>query len=766
MSGSGKRTVLYFTSDVAGARWRGIQATLLLALVLLLCWTLGELPEEARTLGLFGCLAEDGFHREQFTRGAAAVSSLFGCLLLSVWFVITSHNFHRMFEGWPQGSVRRLPFHRVLWLTSLALCLSYFPLDWLGIPTGILLLLFLNRARRGGETRVSISYLSELLWQVRFCWLTSILWSGFTTDSIRTFSDSDQWLAIILIVLSFVVQPMPRLSFAFCFFVAKLTPQVVLERHLWVARIQRSTLLFGLGLSLLWNHDFVFRILYPLTLYSLGRWFYFLALAEALKLPVASWRRAGGSEYGPFVDRKKAVLPDLVSLDDHHGPRDLSRVPLDRVGDGELSAPREETPRCVSELKGRIPLEAVAAISLLLVAIGVTVARGPNWSRLGSLNHPLVRSTEIGERTVLLVPDNLPGLQRLFSHYPQIAVHNPWDQNFGLILLGALLLCLMSRWAGPVLGMWGMKERASHKPLRALSLATIATLVLGALLGWFWLSWQVGFLTFFLAYWGSRAKRSFDGKRWHVLWCDLKQASTPESPKSEPAPGAPKTFDEALESVKDYLKVVPLSLEFGSAVVPVLKALEDDTQLFVETGLREKVRNALGIEMPPVTLRWSPALHPEEWVIKMKDVPLERGRLPYNLKSERLGYMPYQTRQFLAERFLATVGPHLTEFLSSERLLDIQTRAWQLDHRSMSAALQKFPLIRISQVLLGILGKGFPVGDIESWLRPLAKLQTDSIDEAIEHVVRSLVAQGVTPLPWLVSEKPSHPLGQESQDRR
>lgn len=142
---------------------------------------------------------------------------------------------------------------------------------------------------------------------------------------------------------------------------------------------------------------------------------------------------------------------------------------------------------------------------------------------------------------------------------------------------------------------------------KAMGLGSVFVLVIGLMPGMplvpFWI---LGGTLLFVSYRGVQKKN------------ELQRIETEEAQKALPAPE---------DKVEDYLLVDTLELEIGYSLIPIVDPDQQGDLLERMASLRKQLAVELGIIVPPIRIRDNVQLDSNNYVIKMRGIPLGGGDL-------------------------------------------------------------------------------------------------------------------------------------------
>lgn len=258
------------------------------------------------------------------------------------------------------------------------------------------------------------------------------------------------------------------------------------------------------------------------------------------------------------------------------------------------------------------------------------------------------------------------------------------------------------------------------------------------------------------------------------------KTKTPEPPKTEdtkPAAASP-------ERIEDYLKVDTLEVEIGYALIPLVDASHSNDLLERISSIRRQIAIELGILVPPIRIRDNVSLKPNEYVIKIRGVPLTVTNLyPGQLLAINPGFVSEQiagmettepafglparwideSQKALAERRGYTVvepasilATHLTEVIKGHagELLSRQEVSKLIENIKLGNQALLDELIpsqlnmgQIQHVLQNLLAERIPIKNLVTILETLSDYAHTSKDvDILSEYVRHAMARTITAL--------------------
>lgn len=218
------------------------------------------------------------------------------------------------------------------------------------------------------------------------------------------------------------------------------------------------------------------------------------------------------------------------------------------------------------------------------------------------------------------------------------------------------------------------------------------------------------------------------------------KTKTPETPKADdtkPAAAPP-------ERIEDYLKVDTLEVEIGYALIPLVDVNHSNDLLERISSIRRQIAIELGILVPPIRIRDNVTLKPNEYVIKIRGVPLAATNLyPGQLLAINPGFVSEQV-----------AGMETTEpaFNLPARWIDESQRA--LAERRGYTVVEPASILatHLTEVIKGHAGELLSRQEVSKLVENIKSGNQALIDELIpgqlnigqiEHVLQNLLAERI-----------------------
>jgi hypothetical protein len=695
---------VYFTSDPPT---RAGIASFYLALVILFRLLVHQLPESVAFLGLLGVT---GGSLGPIDWSMAGIGILLVVLITHHFLsLLTATRFiHHTLDGWPQGAVRLIAWGRIVSMLFVGFCLSKVDQLWLALGFSILLLQLIKEGKRGPQNLRSFRCLGEVTWDWRLCWLAALLVQpALATDP--GWKSIDLGVSLLVVVVALCSQMYPRLSFSYCFFHGKRTAQVVFERFLWLARIERLALVSLLALQL--NNPQFFT---NLTLFCAGRWLFWAVTRSIQAHP--SWKETLHSESGPFTDACKVILPDRNSLNENRGPRREGNVPVDCFGDGPLSRPLEPPIAKKPSLNHTLPAETVLAFALLILTL---FANAP-WQ--ASVSRDLTyqtRAIDQGGQVVLFQSSSTPGMNRLLDTMPyprvQVQVGREPIVLTWLVTL-TLLLGFYYRWRYTILGMWGLRPQRPSSPGIRLCLSILGSITLLSWMGWLWFPTKLSAVaTLVLALQAPRPSRCDLPQSFRILGQEFQRLLQKPKPKEQERP--------LFIDPGQYLVEIGLGSDVFIAIAPE----RDEFDRFIP-DLRRHFHESVGFELPNVKFTGIYGNNRASYGVLVENALVwvsppqtsEEGQAPPSL-------------QTISRDVLAPLIELAPSFLNRTQVEKILASATRKHEGLVHLVLQRHSRRIIVKTFRAVLTSGHSLSEPVSCLQALAN--SEGTDEQIVHRV-------------------------------
>ncbi|MBI4577927.1 MAG: flagellar biosynthesis protein FlhA [Planctomycetes bacterium] len=266
------------------------------------------------------------------------------------------------------------------------------------------------------------------------------------------------------------------------------------------------------------------------------------------------------------------------------------------------------------------------------------------------------------------------------------------------------------------------------------------------------------------------------GLAWSLQWTE-RQKRRDEAAQAEAKPKGP-------EKVQALLHVDPMELEVGYALIRVVDASQGGDLLERITLLRRQLALDLGLVVPPIRIRDNMQLKPNDYVIKIRGVPVARGvahadqylamdagvateRIegtetrepafglpavwiaePQRQRAEALGYTVVNASSVIATHLTEVIKGHADEILSRE---DVETLLSTLKETAPVLVNEVVPKVvepgELKKVLGGLLRERVPVKSLETIVQTLAEFAPRTKDtEVLVEYCRNALGRAICQL--------------------
>ncbi len=259
-------------------------------------------------------------------------------------------------------------------------------------------------------------------------------------------------------------------------------------------------------------------------------------------------------------------------------------------------------------------------------------------------------------------------------------------------------------------------------------------------------------------------------------WLLRQQTLAEQKPSSQsPVPKQPQDFTA-------YVRVDPVELELGFALVPMAMEQEGGKLLQRITNLRRKLAEDLGLLVPPVRVRDNLLLPPNRYVLKVRGAKVaEADCYPHKMlavgsphlppldgiagtdpafglpaflidpdkkrEAERLGYTVVDAETALITHLSEVIKTHAADIMSRQEVQALLDQV-RLTHPAVVEEVTPQLLSRseIHQVLCNLLAEGVPIKDMVAILEALAdaarlRKDTDFLTERVRRRLARLICQ-------------------------
>ena len=231
------------------------------------------------------------------------------------------------------------------------------------------------------------------------------------------------------------------------------------------------------------------------------------------------------------------------------------------------------------------------------------------------------------------------------------------------------------------------------------------------------------------------------------------------------------------ENVTSLLEVDPIELEFGYGLIPLADVNQGGDLLDRVVLIRRQIALELGMVVPIVRLRDNIQLSPNQYIIKIKGVPISDGEIMFDHymamnpgyveqevagiptsepafglpaiwitesqreKAESFGYTVVDTPSIIATHLTEIIKSNLYELLTRQ---DVQNLIDNLNEKNPTLVSELVPKLlsvgEIQKVLQNLLKEGISIRDLTTILETLADYAstTRDVDVLTEYVRQSL----------------------------
>jgi flagellar biosynthesis protein FlhA len=258
-------------------------------------------------------------------------------------------------------------------------------------------------------------------------------------------------------------------------------------------------------------------------------------------------------------------------------------------------------------------------------------------------------------------------------------------------------------------------------------------------------------------------------------------AARPGAEKAIAAPAAagskPATAESAGQQVKEALRVEPLELEIGYALVPIVNGGGEQGDLLQRIGLmRKQLATELGIVIPSVRIRDNIQLPSAGYVIKLRGIKVASGEIMSHhllaldaagtgatvdgvrttdpsfglpavwirperrLDAESRGLSVVDPQVVLSTHLMETMRRHAAELLTRQNVRELVDGLKEANPVLVDDVIAKVSLGLVHRVLQRLLREGIPIRDLMLILEALSDAgdQIKDAEALTEHVRRAL----------------------------
>lgn len=231
------------------------------------------------------------------------------------------------------------------------------------------------------------------------------------------------------------------------------------------------------------------------------------------------------------------------------------------------------------------------------------------------------------------------------------------------------------------------------------------------------------------------------------------------------------------ENVVSLLQVDPIELEFGYGIIPLADVNQGGDLLDRVVMIRRQVALELGCVVPMIRLRDNIQLNPNQYVIKIKGVPISEGEILFDHymamnpgfveeeitgiptfepsfhlpaiwitesqreRAESMGYTVVDPPSIIATHLTEVIRSHLDELLTRQDVQNLINNIQEANTTLISELVPKMLSVgEIQKVLQNLLREGISIRDLVTIFETLADNATSTRDTDVltEYVRQSL----------------------------
>ena len=231
------------------------------------------------------------------------------------------------------------------------------------------------------------------------------------------------------------------------------------------------------------------------------------------------------------------------------------------------------------------------------------------------------------------------------------------------------------------------------------------------------------------------------------------------------------------ENVNSLLQVDPIELEFGYGIIPLADVNQGGDLLDRVVMIRRQVALELGCVVPMIRLRDNIQLNPNQYVIKIKGVPISEGEILFDHymamnpgfveeeitgiptfepsfhlpaiwitesqreRAESMGYTVVDPPSIIATHLTEVIRSHLDELLTRQDVQNLINNIQEANTTLISELVPKMLSVgEIQKVLQNLLREGISIRDLVTIFETLADNATSTRDTDVltEYVRQSL----------------------------
>ncbi|MCR5793226.1 MAG: flagellar biosynthesis protein FlhA [Lachnospiraceae bacterium] len=236
------------------------------------------------------------------------------------------------------------------------------------------------------------------------------------------------------------------------------------------------------------------------------------------------------------------------------------------------------------------------------------------------------------------------------------------------------------------------------------------------------------------------------------------------------------------ENVSSLLQVDPIELEFGYGIIPLADVKQGGDLLDRVVMIRRQIALELGCVVPMIRLRDNIQLNPNQYVIKIKGVPVSDGEILFDHymamnpgyveeeitgiptfepsfhlpaiwitesqreRAESMGYTVVDPPSIIATHLTEVVRSHLDELMTREDVQNLINNVKEANETLVSELVPKLLGIgEIQKVLQNLLSEGISIRDLVTILETLADYAPTTRDtDVLTEYVRQNLKRAIT----------------------
>ena len=236
------------------------------------------------------------------------------------------------------------------------------------------------------------------------------------------------------------------------------------------------------------------------------------------------------------------------------------------------------------------------------------------------------------------------------------------------------------------------------------------------------------------------------------------------------------------ENVVSLLQVDPIELEFGYGIIPLADVNQGGDLLDRVVMIRRQVALELGCVVPMIRLRDNIQLNPNQYVIKIKGVPISEGEILFDHymamnpgfveeeitgiptfepsfhlpaiwitesqreRAESMGYTVVDPPSIIATHLTEVIRSHLDELLTRQDVQNLINNIQEANTTLISELVPKMLSVgEIQKVLQNLLREGISIRDLVTIFETLADNATSTRDtDVLTEYVRQSLKRAIT----------------------